>query len=244
MVGELGAFVVEALWTCEHLLERGSVDFVADGLAVDGVPDGGVLDLKGSVAVVVGVKPTGFFYHGFFHDIARTLGVQLGARHCKCFVIDEPVVMAIERRVDSEGEDVLMMCGKHARMDDCAPRDFDTLIDGLGAEDTGGTNFVDYISRLVEHESEDVFVVRDGDDGLNYKLSVPYNSSPSCSVVGVLPADASILLVNAHHILHGRWLSFVIRQDSTEIVDGTKTIAAQLQIVGHHPCASISEVEG
>lgn len=219
VVGELGAFVVEALRVGEHFLEGGGVDLVADGLAVDGVADGGVLDLEGSVDVVVDVDAAGFLDHRFFHHVARSLWVQCRARHGVGFVVDESIVVPVDGGVDTEGEDVLVVGREHAWVDDCAPRDLETFVDGLGAEDTGGADFVDDISSLIEHEGEDVFVIGDGDDGLNYKLSVPYHSGPSGSVVCVLPADASILFVNAHNILHDLWLSFVVRENSTEIMN-------------------------
>lgn len=228
VVGELGALVVEAVRVGEHFLEGGGVDLVADGFAVDRVADGGVLDLEGSVEVVVGVDAAGFFDHGFFHHVAGSLRVQRGARHGVCFVVDEPIIMAVDGGVDAEGEDVLVVCGEYAWMDDCTPRDLETFVDGLCAEDACGSDFIDDVSGLVEHESEDILVVGHGDDGLNYKLSVPYHSGSSSPVVGVLPADASILLVNANNIIHGYWLSFVVRQNSAEIMNGTKAVAAKL----------------
>lgn len=244
VVGELGAFVVEAVRVGEHFLEGGGVDLVADGLAVDGVADGGVLDLEGSVGVVVDVDAAGFVDHRLFHHVARSLRVQRRARHGVGFVVDESVVVPVDCGVDAEGEDVLVVGCEYAWVDDCAPRNLETFVNGLRAENTGGADFVNDISSLIEHECKNVFVIGDGDDGLNYKLSVPYDSGPSGSVVGVLPADASILFVNAHNILHGLRLSLVVRKYSTEVVNRTETVAAELQIVSHNSCSSISEVEG
>lgn len=52
-VGEFGALVVEAVLVGEQFLEGRGDDLVADGFAVDGVLDGGVLDLEGAVVVRV-----------------------------------------------------------------------------------------------------------------------------------------------------------------------------------------------
>lgn len=54
-VGEFGAFVVEAVGVGEEFLEGRGDDLVADGVAVDGVFDRGVLDLEGAVVVRVEV---------------------------------------------------------------------------------------------------------------------------------------------------------------------------------------------
>ena len=53
VVGELGALVVEALAVGEEFLEGRGVYLVADGVAVDGVADRGVLDLEDAVVVEV-----------------------------------------------------------------------------------------------------------------------------------------------------------------------------------------------
>lgn len=48
------------------------------------------------------------------------------------FVVDEAVGGAVEHGVDAEGEDVLVVGGEDARVDDGAPGNGDAFIDGLG----------------------------------------------------------------------------------------------------------------
>lgn len=79
------------------------------------------------------------------------------------FIVDEAVGVAVDHGVYTQREDVLVMGGEDAWVHDCAPGDFDAFVDGLSAEDTGGADFVGPFAGLVEHEGEDVFVVRDGD---------------------------------------------------------------------------------
>lgn len=89
------------------------------------------------------------------------MGVEVGSRHGKGFVVDESVAVAIEHGVDAEGEDVLVVSGEHAWVDDCSPWDFDAVVDRLGAENASGAYFVRPFAGLVEHESQDVLVVGD-----------------------------------------------------------------------------------
>ena len=244
VVSELGALVVEALRVGEEFLEGGGVDLVGDGEAVDGVADRGVLDLEGPVGVVVGVEAAGLGHHRFAHRVARALRVQRRARHRVRFVVDEAVGVPVDGRVDAQREDVLVVGGEDAGVDDGAPGDGEAGVDGLGAEDAGGTDFVDEVAGLVEHEGEDVFVVGDGDDALDDELAVAHDGGSAGAVVGVLPADAGVLFVHAHDVLHGRGFSFVVREDGAEVVDRAETVAAKFQVVGHYSCSGISEVEG
>ena len=67
-----------------------------------------------------------------------------------------------------------------------SPRYFNTFVDGLCAEDSGRSDLVIDFSGLVENECQDVFVVADGDDTLEYQLSVASDYCTSGTVVGVL----------------------------------------------------------
>lgn len=103
---------------------------------------------------------------------------------------------------------MLVVDGEDARVDDGAPGDFDAFVDGLGADDAGGSDLVGHLARLVEHEGHDVFVVGDCDDGLDDQLPASDNGCSAGSVVGVLPADAGVLFVDTDYVFHGHWLSF------------------------------------
>ena len=102
VVGELCALVMEAVGVGEHFLKGRGVDFVGDGFAVDGIEDGGVLDLERAVGVEVDVDAAGFFDHGFVDHVAGSLRVEGRARHGVCFVVDEAVGVAVDGRVHAE----------------------------------------------------------------------------------------------------------------------------------------------
>lgn len=208
VVCELGAFVVEGVDVGEHFLEGRGVDSVADCFAVDGVAGGCVEDFEGAAGVGVGVEAGGFFDCGFRDGVADAVGVEVGGDGDGVgFVVDEAVGVAVDGGVDAQGEDVLVVDGEDAGVDDGAPWYFDALVDGLGADDAGGSDLVGHLAGLVEHEGHDVFVVGDCDDGLDNQLPASYNGCSAGSVVGVLPANAGVLLMNTDYVFHGHWLS-------------------------------------
>ena len=202
VVGELGALVVVAFGVGEHFLEGRGVDFVGDGFVVDWVADGGVLDLEDAVGVVVDFEAGGCGHEGFVDGVADAVRVEVGAGHGDGFFVDEAVRVPVDGGVDAEGEDVLVVGGEDAGVDDGAPGDGDAGVDGLGAEDAGGADLVGELAGLVEHEGHDVFVVGDGDDGLNDEFAAAYHGCAAGAVIGVFPAYAGILLVDADDIFH------------------------------------------
>ena len=136
------------------------------------------------------------------------MGVEVGDGHGVDFVVDEAVGMAVDCGVDAQREDVLMVDGEDARVDDGPPWYFDPFVDGLSADDASGSDLVGHLACLVEHEGHDVFVVGDCNDGLDNQLPASNNSCSAGSVVGVLPANAGVLLMDTDYIFHGHWLSF------------------------------------
>lgn len=209
VVCELGAAVVEGGGVGDEFLEGGQVELVADGVAVDGVPDGGVEDLEGAGRVEVCVEAGGAFDGRLRDGVAVAVGVEVGEGHGVDFVVDEAVGVPVDGRVHAQGEDVLVVDGEDARVDDGAPGDLDALVDGLGADDARRADLVRQLAGLVEHEGHDVFVVGDGDDGLDDELAAADDGCFAGAVVGVLPADAGVLLVDTDYVLHGYWLSRV-----------------------------------
>lgn len=109
-VGEFGAFVVEAVFVGEDFLKGRSHDLVGDGLGIDWVVDGGVLNLEGAVGVGIEVVAARVGEQGFGDGVACAAGVPVGgARHGMGFGVDEAVGVAVEHWVDAEGEDVLVV---------------------------------------------------------------------------------------------------------------------------------------
>lgn len=172
------------------------------------------MDLEGSVFGEVEVVAAGVGDLGLGYGVAVSVWVEVAAGHGVGFVVDEAVgVAAVDEGVDAEGEDVLVVGSEDAWMDDCSEVDLNTLVDGLGAEDSCGADFVVHFSGLVEHEGHDVLVVCDCDDGLEDEFAVADDGGATGAVVCVLPSDASVLLVDANDVGHGEWLSVGIAQD-------------------------------
>lgn len=226
VVGELGARVVEGLRVGQDLLEGRRHDLVGDGLVVDRVAHAGVDDLVDAVGVRVEVVAAGVGEGGFGDGVAGAVRVEGRARHRVRFVVDEAVGVALERRVDAQREDVLVVHGEDARVDDRAEGDLDAFVDGLGGQDAGGADLVHELAGLVELEGEDVFVVGDGDDALEDELAVAHDGGAAGAVVGVLPADAGVLLVDADHVGHVDGAALVVGQDRRQVVDVAQAVAA------------------
>ena len=160
------------------------------------------------------------------------------------FVVDEAVSVTVDRWVHAERENVLVMDSEHARVNDSSPGYFDTFVDGLSADDSGCSDFVGQLAGLIEHEGHDVFIVSDRDDGLDDKLPTSHDSCSTGPVVSVLPANASVLLMDTDYIFHGHWLSFIGCQDSVQIVDRAKAVAAEFQIVRHDAYSDVAQIKG
>lgn len=244
VVCKFGTLVVEAFRIGEHLLERRGMDFVTDRLVVNRVADSGILDLVDAIDVIVDVEACGGRHEGFIDGIADAVGIEVRAGHGVGFFVDEAVRMAINGGIDAQGENMLVVSGEDARMDNGAPGDGDAGINGLSAEDAGGADFIDELAGLVEHEGHDIFVIRDGDDGLDDEFAVAYYSCTAGVVVGVLPPYAGILFVDANDVFHWQRLAIVIVQDCVQIVDGAETVTTELKIVSHNASANIAKVEG
>lgn len=242
-VAELGTLVVEAGFVRQDLLERRGHDLVSHRLSIDRIPHCRILDLVDSVYRDVGVVAATGLDHGLFGVISVAVLVEVIERHGVGFVVDQTIRVAFQHGVDTKREDVLMMRGKNAGVDDGTPRNAEVLVDWLCGENASSTNLIHDLSSLVELKSEDVLVVGNSDDALDDKLTVSCNGSSASSVVCVLPEDAIILFVNADSVGHGLRFALVIRELAGEVVDRAETITAQLEIVGCEASASISEVE-
>lgn len=228
LVCKFCTLVIEAVVIREHLLKRRCVDLVRNGLVVDGIAHSGVLDLEDSVRSIVDVVAAGLSDEGLFAVVAGSVRVEVAAGHGVRFVVDKSVLVAVDHGIDAEGEDVLMVSGEDAWVDNRTPWDFEAFVDGLGRENTSGTDFVSQLTGLVEHESHNVLVVGNwrrksaiethassairltSDDALHDQLAVSYNSCTASAIVGVLPANPSVLFVNADNVRHVKWAALVI----------------------------------
>lgn len=124
VIGEFGALVIKAIMVREDLLERRSMDLVRNRLAINRIADASVLDLERAVGVDVEIVPACLLDDGLLRVVAGAVGVEIGARHWEGFVVDEAVAMAVDHGIYAEREDVLMVGGEDAWVDNGAPGDF------------------------------------------------------------------------------------------------------------------------
>lgn len=242
-VREFSTLVCEAVMIRNTLLEWRSMNLVGHRLSIDWVPYVGILDLESSVGVKVKIISARSLDESFLGNISSAVRVEVATRHSVCFIVDKTVGMAFKCRINTQRKDVLVVGSKYSRMNNGSPRDLNTLIDGLGGEDTGGANLVDDLASLVKHECKNVFVVGHSDDRLQNKFTVANDRSTTGTVVGMLPANTSILLMDTHAVGHFHSFTLVVRDDSREVVDRAKAVASKLQVVGHDSRTDITEVE-
>ena len=103
--------------------------------------------------------------------------------------------MAVDGGVHADGEEVLVVLGEGAWGDDVAVRRRLALVDVDNRDDSRGSGFNGNGARLVEFVGEDVLVIGEGDDELHDELARTGHDCSAGVEVGVLPADASVLLV-------------------------------------------------
>lgn len=246
VVGELGPLEVERGRVGEHLLEGGRVDLVRHRLPVHRVAHLGVLDLEDPVGVGVQVQAAGGLDHGLGDAVGHPVGVPLRVDgHRVGLVVRQSVPVALEHGVDAQREDVLVVDRQHARVHHGAKGDagpVELVVDGLGRQDARGPDLIGDLAGLVEHEGQDVLVVGHGDDALQDQLAVADHGRPARAVVGVLPADARVLLVHAHAVLDRGGGALVVGDDGRDVLDVAQAVAAELEVVGHGAGAGVPQV--
>ena len=109
VVGELGAFEVVRVFVGEDFLEGRGVDFIGCCFAVDGVLEGGILDLEDAVCVYVKIVAARCRDRGFGHGVPCSVRVEGGTWHGVCFFVDDSVERAIDHGVDSQRKYVLVV---------------------------------------------------------------------------------------------------------------------------------------
>lgn len=168
---------MEAVGVGDDFLEGGSVNLVADGLSVDGIPDRSVLDLEDPVVIGVEVQPAGLFDQDFIDGIAHAVRIEIRARHRMSFFVDQPIIVPVDCRINPKREYVLVVHSQHARVYNSTPGHFDTFVDWLRADNTGSADLILDFASLIEDEGHDVLVVCNSDDRLDDELSVTDNGS-------------------------------------------------------------------
>lgn len=139
--------------------------------------------------------------------------------------------MTIDSRVDTDVEQVLMVRSHDTIGDAGSPRNLGLLVNGLGGEDTSGAGLKRDLSVLVEDPGKDILVVGNSDDLLKDKLSLADDDRLAGSVVGVLPLDALVDLMDADGVGTGSRGSVSSDNAAVDVLDDTKAVTADYRNV-------------
>lgn len=243
VVCEFGAFVVEGGRVREHLLEIRRHNFVGNGFVIDGVAYGGGLDFEETIGVAVQVQTGRCSDGGFSDHVACSERVEVIDWHGVRLVVHQAVLRSFDVGVNAEREDVLVVSGQDARVNNGTPGNVDAFIDRLSGKNTRGADFISEFTGLIEHEGHDVFVVGNGDDALENEFTVARDCGTASTVVCVLPANAVVLFVDADNIGHVDRSTRIISKNAGEVMNRAKAVAAELEVVRHVASADITEIE-
>lgn len=227
-----------------HLLEIWSQNLVGNGLAVDRVELGRVGDFVDPVDRRINIEAGRRGDGTFTHRIPDSVRIEVGDGHRMHFRGCQRVVVPVDRWVDTEREDVLMVGGQYTRLDNSSPGHRHALVNGLGTHNSRGAHLVTEFAGLIEDEGQDVFVVCYRDDRLEDEFTRPHDRGIVRAIVGVFPANAGVLLMNADDVFHGKGLTVRGGEDGGQVVDRSQAVAAEFEIVGHYSRARVAKVEG
>lgn len=176
------------------------------------------------------------------------VGVELRvAGHSLGFFVRDLVAVAADHGVDAEGEEVLVVTAEDAGVDDGAKGVRylgEVEVERLGGQDTRCPDFVRDVTGLVEDEGEDVLVVADRQDRLEDELAVADDDGAVGAVVGVLPEETRVLLVDADDVGGVDGLAFGVAENRGDVVDTAEAVAAELEVVGCQTSTDVTQVKG
>jgi hypothetical protein len=198
-----------------------SVKLVASWATVDGVLGVLVDDLERTRLGDIQIFKARFLDHTLLNDEPGAIRILLAHGNRMSLFYQQGVLEPIDSRVNSEGKDVLMMSGQDLIVDNGAvgrALGVEGLVDGLGAEDTGGTDFEVDVGGGAELPGEDVLIVCDRDDGLQDQGAGAGDGGDVGTVVGVLPADSTVLFVQADCVLHLQWFTLGVGNPSVKVL--------------------------
>lgn len=136
------------------------------------------------------------------------------------------ILVAAHGWIDTQVEEMLMIRGHHSVRNTGAPGYLGIFVDWLGRENTRSTGFEGEFSRLIEVPHENIFIVGHGDDRLQDKLPLSHYRCLSSSVVGMLPLDAVINLMDANSIRPRRRASIFGDNTSVKVFDEAEAVTA------------------
>jgi len=108
--------------------------------------------------------------------------------------------VAVDGRVNTEREEVLMVWSHHTWSHNSTVRDGISDVNRAGGQDPCRTDFVADCTSLIEVERKYIFVVAYRNDCLQNKKSSTGNNCVASSVVGMFPEDAIVYLMTTDYI--------------------------------------------
>jgi hypothetical protein len=126
--------------------------------------------------------------------------------------------MTIDCRVNTHGEDVLMVLGKNTWVDHVSVLADLSGIDVDAGNNSSGPDFDVDLARKIKLISEDIFVIGQSENKLNDELTV---ASDNCTVgtpVCVLPSNAVVLLMKTDDIWLNLNFTICLDRDSIKVL--------------------------
>ncbi|KAH3687559.1 hypothetical protein WICPIJ_001460 [Wickerhamomyces pijperi] len=207
-----------------------------DGVFVD--------DFVSSVSEWRLLNRTWFLNDGSLADITDTVRVNNWVDfHRNVVVVTDSVVVTVQSGVESERQQMLVE-GSHDTWPDCGtPWNRDTFIDRHGGQDPSGSDLNSDGTNLIEDEVDDVLVVTNSGDGLDNEFSSSGDDIVPVSEVHVLEQDPIVLLVHTNSVGELDWGPFTVDSHTVQVLNDTKTVTAQVQLVGSDTEPSITQVK-
>lgn len=198
-----------------------SVELVTGGAAVDGVLGVLVDDLERPRLGDIQIFKARFLDNTLLNDEARAVRILLAHGNRMSLFYQQRILKPIDSRINSQRKDVLMMSSQDLIVNNGAvgrALGVERLVDGLSAEDTGGTDFELDVGGGAELPGEDVFVICDRDDRLEDQGAGTGDCGDVGAVVGVLPADSAVLFMQADCVFHLQWLTLGVGNPSVKVL--------------------------
>lgn len=166
-------------------------------------------------------------------------------RTADCIDLEDGVVGAVDVRVNSQAEQVLVVVSVDAGVDLGAPA-FGVLAGahGVGVQDTGQLDLELDRAVLVEDPVHAVLVVGGSEDVGDDQFAAASNHHRVVSEIGVFEEDAGVFLVNANGVLDDGRCTGAVDERCVHIMDGPLAVAPQRQAIGHVATSILSEIKG
>ncbi|KAH3664145.1 hypothetical protein OGAPHI_004859 [Ogataea philodendri] len=220
----------------QNLVANRSLGGLIDNVLVD--------DLVGSVGEWRLLDVTWLVNNGSLGEESNVVWVKVRTgRHSFNIVVNNGVVVAVDGRVDSERQQVLVVGGHDKRTNICTPIHSLVFLDWHGGQNTGSSHVNSDLTGLVKDNVEQILVVSDGSNGLNNKLSSSSSHGTSGSVVHVLVQQATVLLVQADSAWDQARLTFRVGDSTVKVLDDSQTVATELQGVSGGTESSVTKIE-